>query len=135
MKLQSREEIEDIIFTNIFSALDMYQCADDMSDNGGDPKESTRHPRKTDKGKRSHKSQSAKKKKQARAAQHPVTLRVPLDNYCIVDGPEILHLNYDMASMSMFQEWGELRKHVQSLWLTVAYENTRTTGSSCHPST
>ncbi|THX30392.1 hypothetical protein D6C90_04988 [Aureobasidium pullulans] len=124
MELQSREEIENIIFTNIFSALDMYQCADDMSDNGGDPKESTRHPRKTGKGKRSHKSQSAKNKRQARAAQHPVTLKVPLDNYCIVDGPESLHINYDMASMSMLQEWGELRKHVQSSWLTAAYENT-----------
>lgn len=126
MELESREEIEDIIFTNIFSALDMYQCADDMSDNGGDPKESTRHPRKTGKGKWSHKSQSAKKKKkkQARAAQHPVSLKVPLDNYCIVDGPESLHINYDMASMSMLQEWGELRKHVQSSWLTTAYENT-----------
>ncbi|THX29952.1 hypothetical protein D6D10_08772 [Aureobasidium pullulans] len=124
MELQSREEIENIIFTNIFSALDMYQCADDMSDNGGDPKESTRHPRKTGKGKRSHKSQSAKNKRQARAAQHPVTLKVPPDNYCIVDGPESLHINYDMASMSMLQEWGELRKHVQSSWLTAAYENT-----------
>ncbi|CAD0082371.1 unnamed protein product [Aureobasidium vineae] len=120
---QSYEEIEEVVFSNAFSALKIHHCTDDLSDDetGSETSPTAKHPRKTRKTKRKQQSRQ-KKNGLPRTANHPDTLDVPLENFCIVDGPEGDSADYRMALESVFVEWWKLRQHIQLIWLNVAYE-------------
>ncbi|KAI4731415.1 hypothetical protein E4T49_00622 [Aureobasidium sp. EXF-10728] len=120
----SNEEIEEFIFSNVFSALELHQCADDVSDDEADSETlpATKHSHRTSKAKRNHRSKQ-KKTQRKRTANSQAVLDVPLENYCLVDGPESVLADYRMALVSVFVEWWKLREHVQIRWLNVAYED------------
>ncbi|KAG9687711.1 hypothetical protein KCU95_g10868, partial [Aureobasidium melanogenum] len=122
-KAQTREEIEEVIFSNAFSALDIHQCAD-MSDDeaGSETLPATKHSDKPGRTKCNQKSKQ-KKNKRTRVANDSVILDVPLESYCLVDGPEGIHADYRMALVSVFVEWWKLRNHVQTMWFSVAYDD------------
>ncbi|KAI4717302.1 hypothetical protein E4T48_06536 [Aureobasidium sp. EXF-10727] len=119
----SSEEIEEVIFSNGFSALELHQCADDVSDDETDSETlpATKHSR-TSKAKRNHRAKQ-KKTQRKRPTNNQVVPDVPLEDYCLVDGPEGVLDDYKMALVSVFAEWFELREHVQTRWLNVAYED------------
>ncbi|KAG9526748.1 hypothetical protein KCV07_g357, partial [Aureobasidium melanogenum] len=122
-KAQTREEIEEVIFSNAFSALDIHQCAD-VSDDEADSGtlQATKHSQKSKKAKCNQRSKQ-KKNKRTRVANDPDILDVPLESYCLVDGPEGIHADYKMALVSVFVEWWKLRNHVQTMWFSVAYDD------------
>ncbi|KAI4772177.1 hypothetical protein E4T52_12831 [Aureobasidium sp. EXF-3400] len=122
-KAQTREEIEEVIFSNAFSALDIHQCAD-VSDDEADSETlpATKHSQKPEKAKCNQRSKQ-KKNKRTRVANDPDILDVPLESYCLVDGPEGIHADYKMALVSVFVEWWKLRNHVQTMWFSVAYDD------------
>ncbi|KAH0148119.1 hypothetical protein KCU67_g11583, partial [Aureobasidium melanogenum] len=122
-KAQTREEIEEVIFSNAFSALDIHQCAnvsDDEADSETLP--ATKHSQKPEKAKCNQRSKQ-KKNKRTRVANDPDILDVPLESYCLVDGPEGIHADYKMALVSVFVEWWKLRNYVQTMWFSVAYDD------------
>ncbi|KAH0346581.1 hypothetical protein KCU81_g3932, partial [Aureobasidium melanogenum] len=111
-KAQTSKEIEEVIFSNAFSALEIYHCGD-ASDEEADSETlpATKPSKKPVKAIRNQRSKQKKDKE------------VPLENYCLIDGPEGILADYRMALVSIFVEWWKLRNYVQTMWFSVAYDD------------
>ncbi|CZT52418.1 uncharacterized protein RSE6_13753 [Rhynchosporium secalis] len=125
--ISAGETIDDDLFRNQFSSLDLGGSKDEDEDAEEelDPTAvsvgATRASgRSKAKGKKNGKGGKAKKKLQPAAPQQ--TLKdVPLESYRIIEGEHGLRTEYLMAVNSVLEEWIKLRHYVQSLWRDVAY--------------
>lgn len=120
---QSSEDIEKIIFSNTFSALQIHHCTGGMRDDEAGIGTLPTTGLSRGSGKVEGNQKTSQKRRRSRPTDKPAVLEVPLENFCIVDGPEGVRADYQMASISMLEEWADLRKHVQALWISVAYED------------
>lgn len=124
------ENVEEVIFSNAFSALDLtghsagevLDDSDEAGSNGSSKHESSLRQKKKSTRKRKKGKRGKKTKGKARAAvKEPSLDKVPLESYRIIDEDTGLVTDYLMAVYSLFSELIDLRHYVQKLWYDVSY--------------
>lgn len=120
-ELESCEDIEKVIFTNAFSALEVHECTDSRSDDNTSSERipTIKHPQRAVKTKCDQKLKRKKGTRTGATNKHEL-LAVPLENFRVVDDSGSFHADYVMALGSILREWRILRDYVQTLWLGVA---------------
>ena len=134
---EDMDGMEDVIFANKFSCLDINGSKEDgekmgsTSDEGSDQDSQTGAPLKmqqqqqqkksSGKGKKGKRGKKAKSKRQQAAPKEPV-LEVPLESYRIIEDQDGLVTEYLMAVYALIKEWMQMRFYVQGLWREVAYD-------------
>ncbi|TKW55997.1 hypothetical protein CTA1_11360 [Colletotrichum tanaceti] len=125
-------EIEQVIFSNKFSALklgadDGDQSSGESSDDEPGPsaapqRRASRKPGKGKKGKKGKKPKTKKKQKPSTTARTADLDEVPLESYRIIEDEDGIVTDYLMAVYSIAKEWSDLRNYLQGVWHDVAYK-------------
>jgi hypothetical protein len=123
------EDLEEIVFRNTFSSLDLDETNDGEEENNAneDPEgpstnDPINHQKKKTTGKGKNRKRGRKDKgKPKPAAKEPSLDEVPLESYRIIEDESGLVTDYLMAVYSLVREWIELRHYLQGLWREVSY--------------
>lgn len=135
----AEDDIEQVVFSNKFAALnlatskeqeaDVGDSSDEGSEAGGQSTAAAPQRRKQNKpsgkGKKGKGKEKAKGKQQQPPppANEPSLDDVPLESYRIIEsGGGGLVTDYLMAVYDVVSEWASLRSYLQSLWSEVAYQ-------------
>ncbi|TVY37932.1 hypothetical protein LOCC1_G006747 [Lachnellula occidentalis] len=127
-KLADEEDLDAVIFTNAFSALNLGDSSnvgeeeDAESDDAGPSTVSFARPKKkSSKGKKGKGGKKLKAKK--KPAEKEASIEdIPLESYRIIQDETGITTDYLMAVYSLIKQWAELRDYVQKLWHEVAYD-------------
>lgn len=122
------EDIDAVIFTNTFSALNLGDSSNvgeeedaESDDLGPSPASLARPKKKSAKGKKGKGGKKSKAKKKP-ADKEASIKEIPLESYRIIEDETGIVTDYLMAVYSLVQQWAELRDYVQNLWHEVAYD-------------
>ena len=128
-KTADEEDIDDVIFTNTFSALNLGvsnnvdEEEDAESDDLGPSIVPLARPKKksTGKGKKGKGGKKSKAKKKQVVKEASID-EVPLESYRIIEDESGTITDYLMAVYSLVKQWVELRDYLQDLWREVSYD-------------
>ncbi|KAJ3938126.1 uncharacterized protein N0V96_011810 [Colletotrichum fioriniae] len=113
------EAVEDFIFYNIFSALDLgedEQTSEPESESGNEGQSVIQNKKKRfNKGKKNQKSK-AKSKGSKKIHTSGSDKEAPLDSYRIFEADEDLMDEYSMAASAFRSEWCDMRTYLQDIW-------------------
>ncbi|KAF9877452.1 hypothetical protein CkaCkLH20_05152 [Colletotrichum karsti] len=123
-------KIEEIVFSNKFSALEVEADEGEDSSDGDEsvpftvPRGQRRNQRGSGKGKKGKKAKKTKTRKGQKPAQarHSDLDAVPLESYRIIEAEHGIMTDYLMAVCSIAHDWADLRNYLQSIWKDVAYQ-------------
>jgi hypothetical protein len=130
---QGEEDIEQVVFTNVFSALGLEESKDGEGESEEESDQDThttavpqrqqqRKPKsKGKKGKRGKKAKT-KAKKQSASIEEKSLDDVPLESYRIIEDKDGIMTDYLMATYALVLQWIDLRSYIQDIWSEVAYD-------------
>lgn len=134
---ESEEDVENIVFSNKFSALNVETppggytsdeaCEDDAQVVTKTPSHAQKKPSKG-------KKKKVKKQQKPSPSSESVLDDVPLTTYRIIEDEEGIRAEYLLAVFSIAHEWTTLRNYLQDVWYEVVYQglNSAIAGAICN---
>ncbi|EXF85977.1 hypothetical protein CFIO01_05912 [Colletotrichum fioriniae PJ7] len=120
------EAVEDFIFYNMFSALDLgedEQTSEPESESGNESQSVIQNKKKRfNRGKKNQKGK-ARSKGSKKTHTSGSDKEAPLDSYRILEADEDLMDEYSMAASAFRSEWCDMRTYLQDIWEDVAYHD------------
>ncbi|KXH60908.1 hypothetical protein CSAL01_07207 [Colletotrichum salicis] len=123
---KAAEVVEDFIFCNRFSALDLGvddQTSEPESKSGNESLSVIRNKKKFNKGKKNKKGKGKSKGSKKAPAADSDAKEAPLDSYRILEADEDLMDEYSMGVSAFKSEWCDMRTYLQDIWEDVAYHD------------
>ncbi|KAK1623819.1 hypothetical protein BDP81DRAFT_331472 [Colletotrichum phormii] len=125
-RTKAAEVVEDFIFCNKFSALDLGvddQTSEPESESGNESLSVIQNKKKFNKGKKNKKGKGKSKGSKKVPAADSDAKEAPLDSYLILEADEDLMDEYSMAVSAFKSEWCDMRTYLQDVWEDVAYHD------------
>ncbi|KAL2122712.1 hypothetical protein VTJ04DRAFT_3167 [Mycothermus thermophilus] len=120
--IEVKDDIDRLLLSNRFGALDLGQTADDSDEENSDREAGNTNPRRCQqprpgRGKKKRKQGKKSKKRQSGSGAKVSELDgIPLERYRLIQDTDGIQADYLMAIESLISSWIDLRVYLQGLW-------------------